>query len=125
MPNDPQTEPTEIAQQEQQLSKEATELAAKLARLAGHDKRVGQEAGQNAKLAGQKIANATKEIKQGNFGSAGVSGYQGEVALREVVSHLEKIVKQPPEMSDVATEDAPKEYEPLISEYFKKLSHAE
>ena len=64
-------------------------------------------------------------MKQGKFGAAGVNGFQGELALREVVAQLERIVREKPELTDVANEDAPKEFEGLISEYFKKLSHAE
>jgi hypothetical protein len=117
--------PEEMAQKEQQLSKEASELADKLQRLAGKDKRLGHNAGQNAHLAGQKIATAAQEVKQGHFGAAGVNGFQGELALRKVVAQLERVVKEKPDLTDVASEDAPKEYEALISEYFKKLSHAE
>jgi hypothetical protein len=118
-------EPDQIAQQEQQLSKEAQQLADKLERLAGKDKRVGHNAGQNAKLGGQKIAQASDELKKGNFGAAGVNGFQGEVALRKVTEQLERVLKDRPELSDAASEDAPKQFEPLISEYFKRLSHAE
>jgi hypothetical protein len=118
--------PTEqLADQEQELSKEAQALADKLERLAGNDKRLGHQAGQNAKLGGQKIAQAGQEMKKGNFGSAGVNGFQGELALRKVAEELGHMLKPQPELTDAANEDAPKQYEPLISEYFKRLSHAE
>ena len=114
-----------MAAKEQELSKEAQDLADKLQRLAGNDKRVGHNAGQNAKLGGQKIASASDELKKGNFGSAGVNGFQGEVALRNVAAELQRVLRNQPELTDVSNEDAPKEDEALISEYFKKLSHAE
>jgi hypothetical protein len=76
-------------------------------------------------LAGQKMATASQEVKQGRFGAAGVNGFQGELALRKVVAQLERVVKDRPDLTDAASEDAPKAYEALISDYFKKLSHAE
>jgi hypothetical protein len=121
----PSQDPEQLAKQEEQLSQQAQELADKLERLAGNDKRIGHNAGQHAKLGGQKIAKASDDIKQGNFGAAGVNGFQGELALRTVAAQLERIAKEKPELTDVASEEAPKQYEGLISEYFKKLSHAE
>jgi hypothetical protein len=114
-----------LANQEEELSKQADALAQKLARLAGKDQRLGHNAGQNANVAGHKIATAAQELKRGNFGAAGVNGLQGEAALAKVVTELQHIAREKPEWTDVANEEAPKQYEPLISEYFKQLSHAE
>jgi hypothetical protein len=76
-------------------------------------------------LGGEKIAAAANEIKKGRFGAAGVHGFQGELALRDVVAQLERLTRAPVELTDAASEEAPKSYERLISEYFKRLSHAE
>lgn len=107
------------------MSQEAAALAEQLKRLAGKDKRVGHNLGAGAGRAAAKMAAASQAMGQGLFGAAGEHGFQGELALRNVVDQLERLLKNQPEPSDIAHEDSPKEYETLISEYLKKLSHAE
>ncbi|MHC1767759.1 MAG: DUF4175 family protein [Verrucomicrobiia bacterium] len=119
------TNPADLARQEAELQKLAAELAAKLEKLVGKDARVTTKAGQNARVGSHKIANALDEIRKGRFGAAGVYGFQGELALREVVAQLQRAVRARPELTDIASEEAPKEFEGLISEYLKRLSHAE
>lgn len=118
-------EPAQLAEKENQLSKEAAALAEKLQRLAGKDTRLGHNAGRAAARAAAKMAAAGQSMKNGGFGAAGEHGFQGEMALRTVIAQLERILKNQPEATDIANEDFPKEYEALISEYLKKLSHAE
>ena len=43
--------------------------------------------------------------------------------LDNVIAALERLLKDQPNLTDVAAEDFPKEYEALISEYLRKLSH--
>ena len=117
--------PAQIANQEQQLSKEAALLAERLQRLAGKDQRLGHNLGNNATRASAKMAAAGKAMAQGNSGAAGEHGFQGELALRNVVDQLERVLKNQPEPTDIAHEDSPKEYDTLISEYLKRLSHAQ
>jgi hypothetical protein len=117
--------PTEIAQKEDQLSKEAAALADRLKRLGNQDKRVGHNAGNAANRAATKMAAAGKAMAQGTADAAGEHGFQGELAMRNVVDQLERVLKNQPDPTDIAHEDAPKEYDALISEYLKKLSHAE
>ena len=107
------------------MSKEAAALAERLQRLAGKDARLGHNLGNNAGQAAARMAAAAQAMKQGGFGVAGENGFQGELALRSVTAQLERILGNQPEPSDIASEDFPKEYEALISEYLKKLSHAE
>lgn len=123
-PTEPQ-DPGQLAEKENELSKEAAALAEKLERLAGKDTRVGHNAGNNAAKAAAKMAAAAQSVRKGGFGQAGVNGFQGELALRKVVAQLERLLKNQPEPSDIANEDFPKEYEALISEYLKQLSHTE
>jgi hypothetical protein len=118
-------DPVQMAEKQNQLSKEAAALAEKLQRLAGKDRRVGHGTGQNARQAAGKMEAAAESLKQGNFGAAGVQGMQGERALDQVIAQLERLLKTEVDLTDVASEDAPKEYEGLISEYLKKLSYAE
>lgn len=117
--------PAQIADKEDQLSKEAMALAEKLQRIAGKDKRVGHNLGTGANRAAAKMAAAGQAVNQGAFGAAGEHGFQGELALRNVADQLERLIKNQPEATDIAHEDSPKEYETLISEYLKRLSHAD
>ncbi len=71
------------------------------------------------------MAAAGKAMAQGRGDAAGEHGFQGELAMRNVVDQLERVIKNQPDPTDIAHEDAPKEYDTLISEYLKKLSHAE
>ena len=117
--------PEKMEAKETELSKEAAALAERLQRLAGKDTRVGHNAGKNAARASAKMASAAKAMGNGGFAAAGEQGFEGEMALRALVAELERILKDQPEPTDVAHEDFPKEYEAVISEYLKKLSHAE
>jgi hypothetical protein len=71
------------------------------------------------------MAAAGKAMTAGKFGAAGEHGFQGELALRNLVDQLDRLLKNQPEPTDIAHEDSPKEYETLISDYLKRLSHAE
>ena len=123
--NQPPQTPAQIADKEDQLSKEAAQLAERLQRLAGKDNRLGHNLGGGAARAASKIAAAGQAMGQGNAGAAGEHGFQGELALRNVIDQLERLLKNEPAPTDIAHEDCPKEYDALISEYLKKLSHAE
>ena len=115
----------QMAEEEKRLSEEATRLAEMLGRVAGKNSRLGHQAGNNASRAASKMAAAGQAMGQGNVGLAGEQGAEGEVALRGVIAQLERFLKNQPESSDVANEEFPKAYGELISEYLKKLSHAE
>jgi hypothetical protein len=117
--------PAQIADQEQQLSKEAALLAERLQRMAGKGMRLGHNLGNGASRASTKMAADGQAMAQGNSGAAGEQGFQGELALRNVIDQLERLLKNQPEPTDIAHEDSPKEYDTLISEYLKRLSHAE
>jgi hypothetical protein len=93
--------------------------------MSGKDKRVGHNLGHNAGNAAAKMTAATRALGQGRFGLAGENGFQGELALHNVVEQLERVLKDKPEASDIANEDYPTEYEAQIAEYLKKLSHEE
>ena len=43
--------------------------------------------------------------------------------LEHVVTELERLLGPRPDLTDVASEEAPKEYEAFIAEYFRKLSY--
>jgi len=117
--------PAQLAEKESQLSQEAAALAEKLEALAGKDVRLGHNAGKPMSRAAAKMGAATQALKEGRFGTAGIYGYQGEIEVNNAIAELERILKDQPVLTDVASEDFPKDYEGLISEYLKKLSYAE
>lgn len=124
-PGTEEESPGQLAKKEEALSKEAAALAEKLKRLAGKDSRVGHNAGKSAARAAARMAGASQAMKQGSMGAAGEEGMEGELALRTLVAQLERLLRDRPDPSDIASEDFPKAYEALISEYLRALSHAE
>ena len=112
-----------LAEMQEQLSKEAAALSDKLEKLAGKDTRLGHNTSQRASQASGKMAAAAKAMRQGNGRTAGTEGAQGYQQLDKVIASLERILKDQAKLTDAAAEEAPKEYEPVISDYFRKLSH--
>jgi hypothetical protein len=123
--SDQAADPEQIADRESEMSSKASELAKLLERLAGKDKRLGHRAGQNAGQAARSLATASEKLKEADFGAAGINGLQGELALRNVAHELQRILNDQPDLADVQAEGFPKEFEAIIAEYFKQLSHAE
>jgi ElaB/YqjD/DUF883 family membrane-anchored ribosome-binding protein len=69
------------------------------------------------------MAAAAKAMRQGNSRNAGTEGAQSSVQLDKLIAALERILKDQARLTDATAEEAPKEYEALISEYLRKLSH--
>jgi hypothetical protein len=113
----------ELAELEQELSQEAKELVEMLERLAGKGRRVGHNVAVSANKAAEHMEGAAEALKQGNAAGAGMRGTMSMAELDKVVNELERLVAPRPDLKDVAAEEAPKEYEPFISEYFRKLSY--
>ncbi len=114
-----------MAELESELSKEAAALAEKLEKLANKDMRLGHNAARKAAQAAGQMGAAAQSLRQGNVGAAGTEGGQSLSNLDKVIAALERLLKGQPNLADVAAEDFPKGYESLISEYLRKLSHAE
>ena len=112
-----------VAELENELSKEAAALADKLQKLARMDNRLPHNAAEKASQAAGQMGAASKALRQGNVGAAGTEGGQSLLTLDKVIAALERLVKDQPNLTDVATEDYPKEYEGLIADYLRKLSH--
>jgi hypothetical protein len=115
--------PDEIAQKEQELSKEAKALAEKLERMAGKDTRLGHGIAKKVNEAGSKMGEAASAMSRGETEKAGVNGAQAGAALQSAVAMLENAMLGRSERVDVSKEEAPKQYEALISEYFRALSY--
>lgn len=114
-----------LAPKQEELSKEAKEMAERLERLAGKGSRVGHGAGRQMNEAAKQLDRAAHALKQGNAQSAIGAGDQGSAAMNSAIALLERALAGKPDISDVASEEAPKQYEGAISDYFKRLSRAE
>jgi hypothetical protein len=112
-----------LAQLEAELGKEAQALAEKLQRLAGKDKRIGHGVPMKMQEAGEKMGEAASAMSKGETEAAGIHGAQAGAALQSAVAMLENALLGRSERVDVSQEDAPKQYETLISEYFRALSY--
>ncbi len=112
-----------MAELESELSKEAAALAEKLEKLANKDMRLGHNAARKAAQAAGQMGAAAQSLRQGNVSAAGTEGGQSLSNLDKVIAALERLLRGQPNLADVAAEDFPKEYEALISEYLRKLSH--
>ncbi len=114
-----------LAVKQESLSQEAKELAERLNRLAGKGVRAGHGISRHMSQAAQQMDRATKAMRQGNAQSASGAGDQGSAALNSAIALMERAIAGQPELTDVATEEAPKQYEGVISDYFKRLTRAE
>ncbi len=114
-----------LAEKQKSLSKEAAALAEKLARIAGKDSRLGHGAAKKMSEASASLDAAAEATRSGDAQSAGTKGMQGGAALKVTIALLERILEGRLERGGVANEDYPKEYEAVISDYFKRLSYAE
>lgn len=115
----------ELAKQEEQLSQEGAELAQKLDKLAGKDKRLGHNVSKvMSKAVGQMSASA-KSLKGGLPGKGFSQAQEGGYGLNTVTAMLQKLLELEQQLTDTSAEDFPKEYEAAIQEYLKRLSHQE
>ena len=122
-PEDAPDSPEELAEKQEDLSAEAKALGEMLQRLAGKGTRVGHNLARSANQAAEHMEGAALALKQGNASGAGMRGTLSSAELDQLVTELERIVGKRPDLTDVAGEEAPKEYEAFISEYFRKLSY--
>jgi hypothetical protein len=112
-----------MAELEAELSKQAENLAEKLEKLAVKDMRLGHNAARKAAQAAGQMGAASQSLRQGNLGAAGTEGGQSVLDLDKVIAALQRVMSGQHKLTDVASEDFPKEYDALISEYLRKLSH--
>lgn len=128
--NDPKETPdakelAKLAPKQEEMSKEAKELSERIQRLTGKGSRLGKGAGQKMGEASAKMAQAAKAMRTGNGSGAGAMGDESTAAMAGAAAMLETLLSGRPEIGDVAAEDAPKQYEGAIADYFKRLSHAQ
>jgi hypothetical protein len=112
-----------LAEKQSELTEEAKELAEKLERLAGKDSRVGHGAPGKMRTAASNMQKVTDALGKGDTENAGTQGAQAAASLEAAIAMLENALAGRPERVDVSKEVAPKQFEAVISEYFKALSY--
>lgn len=115
----------QLAPKQEALSQEAKELAERLARIAGKGSRQGKAAGGQLSQAAAKMSEAAQAMRSGNGSGAGAKGNESSGALGNAAALVEALLAGRPEIGDMASEDAPKQYEGALADYFKRLSHAQ
>jgi hypothetical protein len=114
-----------LEQEQQRLSEAAAALEAKLRELSGKDPRVGLGLSRRMGEVSTHLANAAHQIARGHSTSALQSAGFGLSGLSGVITDLEQLLDDNPKATDMATEEYPKEFGPLIAEYLRKLSYAQ
>jgi hypothetical protein len=100
-------------------------LAQKLAQLAGKDGRLGHNIATLMNQAVNQMKNAAQSLKGGQPGQGFTQAREGGYGLNTVASKLEKLAGGELQHTDTAAEEYPREYESVIKEYLKRLSHQE
>jgi hypothetical protein len=114
-----------LAPKQEAMSQEAKALAERLARLMGKGSRTGKAAGQQLSEASAKMSEAAQAMRSGNGSGAGSKGNESNSALGNATAMVEALLAGRPEVGDIASEEAPKQYEGALADYFKRLSRAE
>jgi len=112
-------------EQQQRLSDEAAALAEKLRELSGKDPRVGLGLSHGMKQVSAHLGRAANQIARGRSTSALQSVGFGLSGLSGIITDLEQLLDDNPKATDMTAEEYPKEFEPLISEYLRRLSYAQ
>jgi Domain of unknown function (DUF4175) len=110
--------------EQQRLGEEAAALSEKLRALSGKDPRVGVALSQNMRAVSRHMIVAAEHMAHGSRKSAIESAGFGLSSLDGLIHELEQLLGDNPKPTDIAAEEYPKEFEPLISEYMRRLSYA-
>lgn len=114
-----------LAPKEEALSEAAQALAEKINRLAGKGSRLGHGASKRMGEAAGKLKVAARAMRGGDRPGAGSASNQGSDAMGAAATMLEGLIQGRPDLSDVSAEEAPREFEGPIADYFHRLSHAQ
>ena len=114
----------DVDKEQQQLSESAAALAGRLRELSGKDPRVGWNLYQTMAEVSKAMERAAKAA-HANPSYASQNGGFGLSGLTGVIQSLEQLLAQDTKSTDTATEEYPKEYESLISEYLRSLSYTQ
>ena len=123
--NRPGQTPKALADQQQRLQQQARKLAEKIARLSGQEARDAQAAGKRLDAAAQHMSQAAEALGDGRSDAAGSSGALAAAGVQSAADLLSRALGHKPERTDVSAEEAPRQFEERISEYFRRLTRAQ
>ena len=111
-----------FAEQQDAFNRDAQALQEKLAKLAGHDHRLGHDIPSAMSTASKKLGSASSAFQQGNLHSGYSYSLEGAYALGTVSALLERYLHDDNILADTSAEQYPKEYEKAIDAYLQQLS---
>lgn len=114
-----------MAEGQKRLQDQARKLAEKLARMNSPEAREAQAAGKRLEAAAQQMSQAAEALGDGRSESAETSSSLAAAGVQSAADLLERALRQGPERTDVSTEEAPRQFEEQISEYFRRLTRAQ
>jgi hypothetical protein len=114
-----------MAENQKRLQDQARKLAEKLARMNSPEAREAQAAGKRLEAAAQQMSQAAEALGDGRSESAETSSSLAAAGVQSAADLLERALRQGPERTDVSTEEAPRQFEEQISEYFRRLTRAQ
>ena len=123
--NGASSELNRLSDEQMKLAREAAALADKLAQLARRDVRVSNHYSSQVRRAAENLGGAGSRLRKSDRGAAMLSSARALHDVGDVVSALEKLLRLDSRGTDLATEEYPKEFETIIADYFRKLSHEE
>jgi hypothetical protein len=115
----------DLSREQQQLSETAAALAVRLRELSGKDPRLGFDISRQMENISQQQATAARQIARWDGASAVQSADGALSGLHGMITQLEQLLDDKAKATDMATEDYPKEFESLISEYLRRLSYTQ
>jgi hypothetical protein len=114
-----------LVESQKRLQDQARKLAEKIARMNSPEAREAQAAGKRLEAAAQQMSQAAEALGDGREDSAGTSSSLAAAGAQSAADLLERALRQTPERTDVSAEEAPRQFEEQISEYFRRLTRAQ
>ena len=114
-----------MAERQKRLQDQARKLAEKIARMNSPEAREALAASKRMEAAAQQMAQAAEALGDGRSESAETSSSLAAAGVQSAADLLERALRQGPERTDVSAEQAPRQFEEQISEYFRRLTRAQ
>lgn len=114
-----------LAERQKRLQDQARRLAEKIARMNSPEAREAQAAGKRLEAAAQQMSQAAEALGDGRSEAAGTSGSLAAAGTQSAADLLERALRPGSQRTDVSAEEAPRQFEEQISEYFRRLTRAQ
>ena len=114
-----------LAGQQQRLQDQARRLAEKIARMNSPEAREAQAAAKRLEAAAQQMSQAAEALGEGRGEAAGTSGSLAAAGTQSAADLLERALRPGAQRTDVSAEEAPRQFEEQIGEYFRRLTRAQ